>query len=254
MCARISFSIFMASTMTSTWPASTASPSATSTRRTVPCIGLATRSPPGPPATAARAPLGAAAALGREQLVGRQRDADLVARAVDLDRVAARSAARQGRLGRAGRRERVGELALDQPGAGLAGDERGVLEDQPVQRHERRHALDHELVERAQHAQARALAIAVPDAELGDQRVVEADDLVALLDARVDAHARPGRLAVAHDAPGRGPEARARVLGVDAALERVAAQLDVGLARSAAARRRRSRSARARGRSRSRAR
>jgi len=104
-----------------------------------------------------------------------------------------------------------------------------VLEDQPVQRHERRHALDDELVERAQHAQARTLAIAVPDAELGDQRVVEADDLVALLDPRVDAYARTRGLGVADDATGRRPEARTRVLGVDAALERVAAQRDVGL-------------------------
>ena len=98
-----------------------------------------------------------------------------------------------------------------------------------MQRHERGHALDDELVERPQHAQARALAVAVPDAELGDQRVVEADDLVALLDARVDAHARSEGSRVAHDPPGRGPEAGARVLGVDAALDRVAAQLDVGL-------------------------
>ena len=104
-----------------------------------------------------------------------------------------------------------------------------------MQRHERRHALDDELVERAQHAQAGALAIAVPDAQLGDQRVVEPDDLVALLDPRVDAHAWAGRLCVAHDAPGRRPEPRARVLGVDAALEGVAAQLDVGLGEGSSA-------------------
>ena len=95
-------------------------------RRAGPCpaSGSSTRSPPAPPALPARAPLGAAAALGREQLVGRQRDRDVVAGAVDLDRVVPLLGRRQRRLGRPGRRERVGELALDQPRAGLAGDER----------------------------------------------------------------------------------------------------------------------------------
>ncbi len=228
-CARISFSIFMASTITSTCPASTASPSPTSTRRTVPCIGLVTRSPPGAPRTRARPPLGAAAALGGEQLVGRQRDRHLVARPVHLDRVVPLLGGRERRLGGIGGREGVGELALDQPCAGLAGDERRVLQDHAVQRDQRRHALDHELVERAQHAQACALAVAVPDAQLGDQRVVQADDLVALLDARLDAHARARRRAEAGHAARRRPEARAGVLGVDAALEGVAAQLHVAL-------------------------
>src|SRR4029453_10291453 len=45
-CAVISFSIFMASTTQRTCPASTSSPSATSTARTVPCIGLITASLP----------------------------------------------------------------------------------------------------------------------------------------------------------------------------------------------------------------
>ena len=41
-----SFSIFIASTTQSTWPAATSSPSATSTASTVPCIGLTTASSP----------------------------------------------------------------------------------------------------------------------------------------------------------------------------------------------------------------
>ena len=52
-----SFSIFIASTMQSTCPASTTSPSATFTSRTVPCIGLTTgrcRPPPAPAATRSR--------------------------------------------------------------------------------------------------------------------------------------------------------------------------------------------------------
>ena len=46
--ATISFSIFIASTTQSSWPASTVSPSATATVSTVPCIGLVT-SPSAPP-------------------------------------------------------------------------------------------------------------------------------------------------------------------------------------------------------------
>src|SRR5262249_48732850 len=54
-------------------------------------------------------------------------------------------------------------------------------------------------------------------------------DLRALDDAGVDAHARPRGLAIAGDPARGGQEAARRVLGVDTALDRVAAQLDLVL-------------------------
>ena len=63
--------------------------------------------------------------------------------------------------------------------------------------------------------------------ELGDQRVVDADDLRPHGHAGVDAHAGAGGLAVGADRPGRRQEALARVLGVDPALDRMPGEADV---------------------------
>src|SRR3954462_3510781 len=91
-CACTSFSIFIASTMQTTWPAATSSPSATSTARTVPCIGLTTaslppaappRARPRPPRRAAGALAAAARELGERRL--RPEHADFEALAVDFD-------------------------------------------------------------------------------------------------------------------------------------------------------------------------
>src|SRR5262249_5781325 len=104
-----------------------------------------------------------------------------------------------------------------------------MLEQGAVEADERRAPLDVELAERAQHPPPRRFAVHVVHDELRDHRVVEAADLCTLDDARVDAHAGPGGLAVAGD-PARGGQEPARgVLGVDAALDRVAAQLDLVL-------------------------
>ena len=106
---------------------------------------------------------------------------------------------------------------------------------------QRRRPLDHELLERAEHAPASVLAVDVVDDQLGDHRVVETGDLVARADAGVDAHAGPARLAVGRDPPRRREEAAGDVLGVDPALDRVTAEDDVLLARRRAARPPRSR-------------
>src|SRR5207344_2561259 len=82
----------------------------------------------------------------------------------------------------------------------------------------------------AQHAPAGGLAIDVPDDELRDHRVVDVRDLRPRLHARVDADPGAGRLAVAGDAAGCREEPVGGVLGVYAALECVAARLDVPLA------------------------
>src|SRR6185437_1497446 len=105
----------------------------------------------------------------------------------------------------------------------LGGEQRPVERDQGLQ------ALDLVFLECAQHALGRLLAVGVPDDQLGHHRVVHRRDLAALLDARVHAHARPPRLGVASDPARRRGEALRGVLGVDAALDRVTAQLDVDL-------------------------
>jgi hypothetical protein len=92
------------------------------------------------------------------------------------------------------------------------------------------HAFDDELVERAQHPPARMLAVDAVHEELRNHRVVERRDLTAGDDAGVDPHARPCRLAIRRDRPGRRQKTVADVLGIDAALDRVARQPHVLLA------------------------
>ena len=111
--------------------------------------------------------------------------------------------------------------------AGAARDELGMREQRAVEAEQRRQAADLELVERAQHPHPGVLAVDAVDDQLRDHRVVEAADLGAGDDAGVDADAGAGRLAVGGDPPGRGQEAAGHVLGVDPALDRVAAQDDV---------------------------
>ena len=99
------------------------------------------------------------------------------------------------------------------------------------------------------HPRERLLArVAVSD-ELREQRIVVDGDRLTRDDAGVHANARRP---TARDTAGAGPTAAAasRVLGIDAALDRVAARRDVVPARRAAARPRRRAAARARGRGR----
>src|SRR6266566_7948320 len=112
----------------------------------------------------------------------------------------------------------------------LPGDEARVLEQRPVETKERRDAADLVLVEGPQHPPTGVLAVDAVDDKLRDQRVVEADDLAACGNPRVDPDARTPRLPVARDPPGTGQKAVRRVLGVDPALDRVPGQPDVVLA------------------------
>src|SRR5581483_8326329 len=98
-----------------------------------------------------------------------------------------------------------GELfRLDEAVARLAADEALVREQRLVEAEQRRRAFDHELAERAQHASPCVLAVDAVHDQLRDHRVVGARDLAARVDAGVDAHAGPRRLAVRGDGPRRG--------------------------------------------------
>ena len=112
----------------------------------------------------------------------------------------------------------------------LAGDEVGVGEDGEVGRDGGGDALDLGLLQGAEHASPGVFAVLAPHDQLGHQVVVELADGVALFVAGVGA----GGVAVGPPEPGDGAGRRkepplGRVLGVDAALDGVAAALDVVL-------------------------
>jgi hypothetical protein len=86
---------------------------------------------------------------------------------------------------------------------------------------QRRRPLDHELLERAQHAEPRPLAVDVVHDELREQRVVEARNLVSGPDSGVDANSDSARLLVCGDQSRRRQEAARSVLRVDPALDRM---------------------------------
>src|SRR3990170_6434227 len=94
----------------------------------------------------------------------------------------------------------------------------------------RREAVHDELVESSPAASDRGRPVRSPGDELAEERVVEGRHLVAGVEVRVHPDAGPaGRVEGLHDA-GPGPEVVGRVLGVDPELDRVAPELDVGLA------------------------
>ena len=121
-------------------------------------------------------------------------------------------------------------LRLDYSLAGPALDEARVSKQCPVEAEQGGDAADRVLVEGPQHPPPGVLTVDAVDDELRDQGVVEADNFASGCDAGIDPHTRSRRLPVARDPPGRGQEAGRRIFGVDAALDRVAAKLDVVLA------------------------
>src|SRR5271157_425631 len=90
-------------------------------------------------------------------------------------------------------------------------------------------ALDHVLIQRPSHAVYGAGARRVPDDELGHQGVVVWRNLVARVGAPVNAHARASRSHVRRDLARRREEVLLGVLGVDAALDGMAVDLNVAL-------------------------
>src|SRR5690606_28431453 len=110
-----------------------------------------------------------------------------------------------------------------------AGLEAAVAHDPLLQRDVGLDAVHHHLAQRHAHPRDRLVAVGAVHDQLADHRIVVRRDRVALVDVRVHAHAgAAGRVEVL-DQAGRGQEA-VRILGVDAAFDRVAAQHHVFLA------------------------
>src|SRR3954464_12768634 len=191
--AVISFSIFIASMMHSSWPSSTCWPASTRTFHMLPWSGETSVSPPSPPPppppgppppAGARPPPGAGPPAGRRGDGRRSRavdarrrrgadDLDLEAAPRDLDRVVARD--RLAVLGRAGARlgGREGEPlepggVLDEVAARLAAGPLLGRQQGTVERDQRLEALDLVLGQRAEHPLRRLLAVGVPDDQLRD--------------------------------------------------------------------------------------
>ncbi len=100
----------------------------------------------------------------------------------------------------------------------------GVAEDGQVGRDRGGHALDCGLLQRPDHAGDRPVAVAAPHAELAGEVVVVLADLVAGLVAAIPAHPNAGRDVQLGERAGTWQEGTlGRILGVDAALDGVAA-------------------------------
>jgi methylmalonyl-CoA mutase N-terminal domain/subunit len=95
--------------------------------------------------------------------------------------------------------------------------------------HGGRHTLDHQLVERPGHPCPGPVPVGSPHDQLRDHGVVLPRHRVAGSGPGVEAHPGAERCRERADRAGRGDEVGRRFLGVDADLDRVAAQLDVGL-------------------------
>ena len=89
-------------------------------------------------------------------------------------------------------------------------------------------SVDDELVERALEShQAFAARLAVHD-QLAHQRIIVGRNRISVIDGRIDAHAQAAGRMVVHDLA-RGGAKRNRVLGIDAAFDGMAVELDVAL-------------------------
>jgi hypothetical protein len=135
--------------------------------------------------------------------------------------------------------EAAGVVFRDEAGVEVAGHELRVRQQRRLEGDVARDAADHEAVEGVAHLAIASLRIGAVHDQLGDHRVVVHRDLAALAHAGVHAHAvqvlgvrgpHAGlRRLEAHQPAGGRQEAAERILGVDAALDRPAVALHVGL-------------------------
>src|SRR5512141_2997217 len=117
-----------------------------------------------------------------------------------------------------------GDVLVDEPGVDLSGHEVGLVHDPPQQRDRRPDAPDVILPQGAPHPLDRRPPVLPHGADLREQGVVERGDLPSLVDPRLGPDEGATDLAKEGDPPEGGSEAVLRVLGVDAALDRVATQ------------------------------
>ena len=121
----------------------------------------------------------------------------------------------------------IQRLCTRERGLRVFGGKGRVAYDRLVEGQRRRHALDDQLVQRPARTLDGLGAVGADDDDLRQQGVELAADDPARLDAGVGAHAGAERRGEAGDRAGRGQEAAAGVLAVDAELDRVAARRGV---------------------------
>ena len=131
--------------------------------------------------------------------------------------------------GRAGARDELRQMLLDEPGVQLSRGERGVLDDRPEPRDVRDDPEDHGAPKGVAHPLDRLRAVLAPGDDLREQRVVVDAHLRADVEARVHPDPGPLRLREVQDTPRRRQVVAVRVLGVEAALEGVPPERHVGL-------------------------
>src|SRR5713226_6792199 len=102
-----------------------------------------------------------------------------------------------------------------------------MLERPTMERNVGDNALDRVFLQRSQHALDRLIACAAVGAQFGNHRVVINGHIPAFVDTAVVADAVAARRAEDFNSARRREEISRWVLGVDAALERPAALLDV---------------------------
>ena len=105
----------------------------------------------------------------------------------------------------------------------------GVVHQAQVHRNRRLDGADLEFAERDLHAGDGDLARWAVHDELADHRVVVGRNAVAGARVRIEAHAQTARRGELFDEASLRHKSAIRILGVDAALDRVAVHLDVGL-------------------------
>ena len=233
LCALSGCSIFIASSTTIRSPSATLSPSATATFTIVPCIGDVSASPlaAGRAAFLPRsARCGAAPRggwCGRDRRAGRQRHLDALAADLDDHGLARRPASRRAAAARVERRHAAGPLGLDPAGVHRErlGRERsdrarsggGTAARSPCRRRPSRRATGGRARCASPRVSPTTITLASSESKLPPMTLPDS------MPVSTRTPGPDGRRSVGHHA-GRRQEAAARVLAVDAELDRVPAR------------------------------
>src|ERR1700686_949750 len=120
------------------------------------------------------------------------------------------------------------QKSFDEAGIEIPRPEFRVRQNPPVQRNRRIDSFHDKHSQRAAHARDGFAAILTTDHQLGNQRIIIRRNRAFSIGGRVDTHARPSRRIESSDLPRRGRELL-RMLGIDAALDRMSAMHDGAL-------------------------